>query len=183
MSRHKLLLCGIIMITVVQSLCRESECEEPELLSTTTTKESNTTTTITHSPTSRHVTTMTTTASPSIDREEPADSGILELITIVVPAVGGAVLLGVCLLVVVVIVCCSCLCRIKKRRRKSLQIGKIKCTTTQFSAGSCSLAVISVHAVSAILLLRLKHTLIKLCFKNMQRVKNPKHKVCLNRFA
>ena len=108
-------------ITVIDGICRERECEESGPSSTS--EESNTTTTIIHSPTAR-VTTMTSTESPSTDREEPIGSGALELITTVVPAVGGAVLLVICLLVVV-IVCCSCLCKIKKRRRKSLHIGII----------------------------------------------------------
>ena len=94
----------------MQSLHRESECEGPGTSSTT--EQPNTTTVI--------QTFMTNITSPSTDLE-PDGSDALGLITIVVPAVGGAVLLALSLLVVV-IVCCSCLYRVK-RRRKSLHIG------------------------------------------------------------
>ena len=72
-----------------------------------------------------HTTTLppafaTTTSKPPSTELEPAGSdAFIQLITIVVPAVGGAVLL---LVVLVVIVTCCCFCRVRKRR-KPLRIG------------------------------------------------------------
>ena len=67
-------------------------------------------------------TTMETLVNTTTDSPSTADrSDFLELIVIVAPAVGGAVLLGVYLLVVMT-VCCCCLYR-RKKRRKSVELG------------------------------------------------------------
>ena len=90
---------------------RESECQEPGM-SPATSEESHTTTLTPAFAT-------TTSKPPSTELEPAGSDAFIQLITIVVPAVGGAVLL---LVVLVVIVTCCCFCRVRKRR-KPLRIG------------------------------------------------------------